>query len=152
MKKTRLERLNPDKGEDKRPFTREETILEGLESIGTNTCAFILEKDAGLLKNTYDVDARIGIAAISKISAFLKNRVVNEDEVLYLVIHNIDLIDMKKQTVFFTLEKDRCLRTSYDLPDDVTVVFTISEKSGCKNVLYNLWNDGFKYTNIEALL
>ncbi|MDE7122414.1 MAG: hypothetical protein K2O42_09675 [Oscillospiraceae bacterium] len=147
--KTRLEILNPDKSDTKRKMTREEFILCGLELLkNTQGCGFILEQDIGLLLNRYDVDARSGLTGINELDLFLKYGTLQENENLFLVIHNIDFIEEQEQSIFFSLAKDRCIHEYNDLLDDVIIVFTLSNINGSKKILYNLWNFGNDFINV----
>ena len=148
--KTRLERLNLDNNDkQKHPMTREEFILAGLELLrNSKSCGFILEQDVDLLLNRYDVDAKKGVAGINELDLFLKYGALTRDDILFLVIHNIEFIGEEKQSKFFSLVKDRCIHTLYDLLDGVIVVFALSSNNACNKVLYSLWNLGSNFIDL----
>ena len=123
MRKTRLEMLNPDKGEVRREMTREERIVDGLEVCGDG---LILDKDAVLLPFSYQIEAKDGIAALEKkIDEIKKVRAAGKDEdKFFLIIRNIDQADEGTREEYRYLIKREGEYASL-IPKNTVLVFTI---------------------------
>lgn len=151
--KTRLDIINPDTSskESRQKETRKERIIFSLK---ISPCSFILEEDANIIdeKHRYDLDSGNALTAINELALFFKYGLLEKKESFYLIVHNIDLYSDDEQTAFLGLAKDRGGYSIVDantvcsyipkLPDDIRIVFTISNIDAAKKVLLQLRNLG----------
>ena len=119
---------------------RKENIMINKELIelqkGCNaTCVVIQNEDIKELESKILVDSTCNTNDLIKI--FKEN--ISNEKYDYLVIEEIDKINLNEQNKYYQIVKDREF-LGYKLPEDIIIVLTVKSKETLKNISQNLYN------------
>ena len=119
---------------------RKENIMINKELIelqkGCNaTCVVIQNEDIKELESKILVDSTCNTNDLIKI--FKEN--ISNEKYAYLVIEEIDKINLNEQNKYYQIVKDREF-LGYKLPEDIIIVLTVKSKETLKNISQNLYN------------
>lgn len=108
------------------------------------SCAIILNEDSKELENAFIMNANtsdVDLYGIHLGKPFFQDELdkKREEEISYLVISEIDKIDSNMQNRYVGLVKDREFM-GYKLPENLIVVFTISDKENLKKISSELYH------------
>ncbi len=108
-------------------------------------CVVIEDKDYTELENKVTMSANINDAYLfgSKLgNPIFKEKIdylSNNSNLGYFIIRQIDEIDEKEQNKYLSLVKDREFM-GYNLPDNIIIVFTVTEKDSIKKISKELYH------------
>ena len=119
---------------------RKENIMINKELIelqkGCNaTCVVIRNEDIKELESKILVDSTCNTNDLIKI--FKEN--ISNEKYDYLVIEEIDKINLNEQNKYYQIVKDREF-LGYNLPENIIIVLTVKSKETLKNISQNLYN------------
>ena len=99
------------------------------------TCVVIQNEDIKELESKILVDSTCNTNDLIKI--FKEN--ISNEKYDYLVIEEIDKINLNEQNKYYQIVKDREF-LGYNLPEDIIIVLTVKSKETLKNISQNLYN------------
>lgn len=100
------------------------------------TCVVISNEDCKELDPKIVVNSNCSDSELLKT---FKENIVNNKELNYLVISEIDKLDEEAQDKFYQIVKDREY-FGYKLSEDVIIVLTVENREGLKNIKQELYN------------
>lgn len=110
-----------------------------------STCVVILQDDVKLLKNSYNVKADnsnsnmiLGELNKENLKSNL-DKLVEENDIAYLIIEKIDELDSMGQKKYINLIKNREFR-GYNIPENVIIVLTIKSKEDLSKISSELYH------------
>lgn len=102
----------------------------------TATCVVILDEDS----NALDSKVVINATAMDKdVLTIFKEKIATNEELDYIIISNIDMVNEEIQNKFYGIVKDREFY-GYKLPSDTVIVLTVENREGLKNISPELYN------------
>ncbi len=99
------------------------------------TCVVIKNEDAKELETKIVINSNCNINDLLKI--FKEN--INNKELNYFVIEEIDKISSNEQDKYYHIIKDREF-CGYRLPEETIIVVTVENKETLKNISQNIYN------------
>lgn len=115
------------------------------EQLGCDsTCVIILQNEAKLLKNSYNVKAdnsnsNMILGELNKENLKSNLDKLEENDIAYLVIEEIDELDSKQQDKYINLIKNREFR-GYNIPKNIIVALTIKNKENLSKISSELYH------------
>ena len=115
------------------------------EQLGCDsTCVVILQNDTRLLKNSYSVKAdksnsNMILGELNKENLKSNLDKLEENDIAYLIIEEIDELDSKQQDKYINLIKNREFR-GYNIPKNVIIAFTIKSKENLIKISSELYH------------